>query len=194
MFAQAWSLTMPIRFRGDLSHPPVHGLLIVGVWVPAVLAVVLIGWPATKRLMRGGLTPTGADGRRRFLIRHLLSSLVLSSLIGAIALKPFGHPLLGSALGLMMGLVASGIWEIFVYTNVVLRGRGPAIGSIGLFLMAAGVRGAIIGPSQLHPVPAELAAVSLFWMGVWVEWRVLCEVLGLKRAASLRTEAHVSRR
>jgi hypothetical protein len=194
MFAQAWSLTMPIRFRGDLPYPPVHGLLIVGVWVPALLAVVLIGWPAMKRLMMGGLTPTGADGRRRFFIRHLLGSLVLSSLVGAIALKPFGHPLLGSALGLIVGLVVSGIWEVFAYTNVVLRSRGPMIWGLGMFLIIAGIRGAVVGPSQPHAGPSELAAASLLWMGVWVEWRVLREVLGLKSAASRRTEAHVSRR
>src|SRR5271166_5977462 len=180
MFAQTWSLTMPIRFRGDLPHPPVHGLLIVGVWLPALLAVVLIGWPVAKRLMTGGLTPIGADGRRRFFVRHLLVSLVLSGLIGALALKPLGQPMLGWALGLIVGLVASGAWEALVRSNALLRGPGPLIWGFGLFLIFAGVRGAVVGPSQTHPGAAELAAAVLLWMGVWVERHVVREVLGLK--------------
>jgi hypothetical protein len=181
MFAQAWSLTMPIRFRGDLPHPPVHGLLIAGVWLSALLAVTLIGWPAAKRLMTGGVSPTGADGRRRFLIRHLLGSLVLCSVAGALVLKPLGDPLLGFALGLLVGFVACGVWEVFVYTNVVLRGPGPVIWGLGLFLVFAGVRGVVVGPSQTHPGPAELAATSLLWIGVWIERYVVREALGLKR-------------
>ena len=180
MFAQAWSLTSPIRFRGDLPHPPVHGLLIVGVWLPAVLAVLLIGWPVAKRLMTGGLTPIGADGRRRFFVRHLLVSLILSGLTGAIALKPLGQPMLGWALGLIVGLVASGAWEALVRSNALLRGPGPLIWGFGLFLMFAGVRGVVVGPSQTHPGAAELAAAILLSMGVWVERHVVREVLGLR--------------
>ena len=188
MFAQAWSLTMPqawsltmlIRFHEDLPHPPVHGVLIVGVWLPALLAVVLIGWPVAKRLMTGGLTPIGADGRRRFFVRHLLISLVLSGLAGALALKPLGQPMLGWTLGLIVGLVASGAWEAVVRSNALLRGPGPLIWGFGLFLIFAGVRGVVVGPSQTHPGPVALAAGILLWMGMWVEWHVVREVLGLK--------------
>jgi hypothetical protein len=193
MFAQAWSLTMPIRFRGDLPHPPVHGLLIVGVWLPALLAVALIVWPAMKRLTTGRLPHIGADGRGRFFVVHLLGSLVLSGVAGALALKPLSHPQLGLALGLMVGLVASGVWEAFVHTNVVLRGRGPVIWSLGLFLIFAGIRGAVVAPSQTHPGAAALAAGILLWMGVWVEWHVVREVLGLKeRGRSAHGDPSVS--
>jgi|ERR1017187_9402123 hypothetical protein len=181
MFAQAWSLTMPIRFRGDLPHPPVHGVLIVGVWLPALLAVVLIGWPATKRLTTGGLPHIGADGRRRFFVGHFLGSLVLSGVAWALALKPLGQPMLGWALGLIVGLVASGAWEALVRSNALLRGPGPLIWGFGLFLIFAGVRGTVVGPSQTHPGAAELAAAILLCMGAWVEQHVVREVLGLKR-------------
>ena len=201
MFAQAWSLTMPqawswtmlIRVQGDLPHPPVHGVLIVGVWFPAVLAVVLIGWPVAKRLMTGGLTPIGADGRRRFFVRHLLVSLVLSGLTGALALEPLGQPMPGWTLGLIAGLVASGAWEASVRSNAVLRGPGPLIWGFGLFLIFAGVHGAVVGPSQTHPGAAELAAAILLSMGVWVERYVVREVLGLKgRGRSAHGDPSVS--
>ena len=193
MFAQAWSLTMPIRFRGDLPHPPVHGLLIVGVWLPALLAVVLIGWPTAKRLATGGLPHIGADRRRRFFIGHLLGSLVLSAGAGALALKPLGQPMLGWALGLIVGLVASGAWEALVRSNTLLRGPGPLIWGFGLFLIFAGVRGAVVGPSQTHPGAAELAAGILLWMGMWVEWHVVREVLGLKGPGkSVHRDASIS--
>jgi hypothetical protein len=155
-------------------------VLIVGVWLPALLAVVLIGWPVAKRLMTGGLTPIGADGRRRFFVRHLLVSLVLSGLAGALALKPLGQPMLGWTLGLIVGLVASGAWEAVVRSNALLRGPGPLIWGFGLFLIFAGVRGVVVGPSQTHPGPVVLAAGILLWMGMWVEWHVVGEVLGLK--------------
>ena len=145
-----------------------------------MLAVVLIGWPVAKRLMMGGLTPIGADGRRRFFVRHLLVSLVLSGLTGALALKPLGQPMLGWTLGLIVGLVASGAWEALVRSNALLRGPGPLIWGFGLFLIFAGVHGVIAAPSQAHTGPGELAAAILLWMGVWVEWRVAREVLGLK--------------
>jgi hypothetical protein len=188
MFAQAWSLTMPqawsltmlIRFQEDLPHPPVHGVLIVGVWFPAVLAVVLIGWPVAKRLTTGRLTPIGADGRRRFFVRHLLVSLVLSGLAGALALKPLGQPMLGWTLGLIVGLVASGAWEAVVRSNSLLRGPGPLVWGLGLFLIFAGVHEAIAAPGQTHTGPAELAAAITLSMGAWVEWHVVREVLGLK--------------
>ena len=193
MFAQAWSLTMPIRLRGDLPRPPVHGLLIVGVWLPALLAVVLIGWPSAKRLATGGLPHIGADGRRRFFVGHLLGSLVLSGVAGALALKPLGQPMLGWALGLIVGVVASGAWEAFVRSNALLRGPGPLIWGLGLLLIFAGVRGAVIAPSQTHPGAAELAAAILLWMGVWVERHVVREVLGLKgRGRSVHGDPSVS--
>jgi hypothetical protein len=185
MFAQAWALTTPqawslIRFQGEPSHPPVHGVLIVGVWFPAVLAVVLIGWPVAKRLMTGGLTPIGADGRRRFFVRHLLVSLVLSGLTGALALKPLGQPMLSWTLGLIVGLVVSGVWEALVRSNALLRGPGPLIWGFGLFLIFAGVHEAITAPGQTHTGPAEWAAAITLSMGVWVEWYVVREVLGLR--------------
>ena len=180
MFAQAWSLTMPVQLPGELPHPPVHGVLIVGVWLPALLAVLLIGWPATKRLMTGGLTQTDTDGRRRFFVRHLLVSLVLSGLTGAFALKPLGQPMLGWTLGLIVGLVVSGVWEALVRSNALLRGPGPLIWGFGLFLIFAGVHEAIAAPGQTHTGPAEWAAAITLSMGVWVEWRVVREVLGLK--------------
>lgn len=198
MFAQAWSLTMPqawslIRVQGELSHPPVHGVLIAGVWFPAVLAVVLIGWPVAKRLMTGGLTPIGADGRRRLFVRHLLVSLVLSGLTGALALEPLGQPMLGWTLGLIVGLVASGVWEALVRSNALLRGPGPLIWGFGLFLIFAGVHEAIAAPGQTHTGPAEWAAAITLSMGVWVEWRVVRQVLGLKgRPRSAHGDPRVS--
>jgi hypothetical protein len=105
----------------------------------------------------------------------------LSSVAGALVLKPLGDPLLGFALGLLVGFAACGVWEVFVYTNVVLRGPGPVIWGLGLFLVFAGVRGVVVGPSQTHPGAAELAATSLLWMGVWIERYVVREALGLKR-------------
>jgi hypothetical protein len=35
---------------------------ILAVWPAAVLCLVLIGWPAAKRLPKGGLSPIAADG------------------------------------------------------------------------------------------------------------------------------------
>lgn len=185
MFAQAWSLTIPIRFRGDLPHPPVNGLLIVGVWLPCLLTVVLVGSPTAKRLLAGGLRSVDANGRRRFFISHLFGSLVLSTGAGALVLNPFGHPMLGSALGLIASLVTSGVWEVLVRSNVLLRGPGPLIWGFGLFFMAAGVRGAIVGSSQLHPVSAELGAAMLIWLGFWIERRVVREVCGMTRRTSV---------
>lgn len=147
-----------------------------------------------NRLATGPLPHIGADGRRRFFVGHFLGSLVLSGVAGTFALKPLGQPMLGWAPGLMVGLVASGVWEVFVYKNVVLRGRGPVAWGLGLLLIFAGVRGAVVGPSQTHPGPAEVAAAILLLMGVWVERHVVCEALGLKVAAGGRTETQASRR
>jgi hypothetical protein len=179
MFAQVWSLTMPIRLPGDLAHPPVHGLLIAGVWLPALLAVLLIGWPAATRLTTGGLPHIGADGRRRFFVSHLVGSLVLSGVTGAVALEPLGLPMLGWALGLIVGVMGCGFWEALVRSNTLPRGPGPLIWGIGLLFTVAGVRGAVIGPNQLHPVPSELAAAILIWLGFWIERRVVREVFGM---------------
>lgn len=68
-----------------------------------------------------------------------------------------------------------------VRANVVLRGPGPVIWGFGLLFIAAGVHGAVIGPNQAHPVSAELAAAILIWLGLWIERRVLREVLGKSR-------------
>lgn len=95
----AWSLTVPIGLGGDLAHPPARGLLFLIVWATAVLAVGLIGWPAAKRLVTGGLSPIAADGKSRFLIGHVVGTLLLSTGAGALVLKPLGHPMLGWSLG-----------------------------------------------------------------------------------------------
>jgi len=108
-------------------------------------------------------------------------------------LKALGQPMLGWVLGLMVGLVASGVWEALVRSNALLRGPGPLIWGFGLLLIFAGVRGAVVGPSQTHPGPAELAAAILLCMGVWVEQHVVREVLGLKgRSRSAHGDPSVS--
>lgn len=178
MVAEAWSLTVPARLGGDMPHPPAQGLLIVGAWLPAALAVVLIGWPVAKRLARSSGTRLDASGQRHFRISHLLFTVVLSTGFGVLALRPAGHPTLGWFLGLAVGLLASLLWELVVRANVLARGPGPVIWGFGLLLIIAGVRGAVVGPSQQHPGPAELAAGMLVWLGVWVERRVVREVLG----------------
>ena len=184
MVTSAWSLTMPIGLGGDLVHPPARGLVIVAVWLPALLAVVLIGWPTAKRLVTGGLSPIAADGKSRFLIGRVVGTLVLSTGGGALALKPLGHPMLGWSLGLILGLVVIGGWEAMVRANVVLRGPGPVIWGLGLLFIGAGVRGAVIGPGRLHPASAELAAAILIWLGFWIERRVVREVLGIPRGST----------
>ncbi len=176
----AWSLAMPAGLGGDAAHPPARGLLFLIVWATAVLAVGLIGWPAARRLVTGRLSPITADGKSRFLIGHIVGTLVLSTGGGALALKPLGHSMLGWSLGLILGLVVIGGWEAMVRANVVLRGPGPVIWGLGLLFIAAGVHGAVIGPSQSHPASAELAAAILIWLGFWIERRVVREVLGLK--------------
>jgi hypothetical protein len=65
MVASAWSLAMPTGLGGDPAHPPDRGLVILAVWLAAVLVLVLIGWPAAKRLLKGGLSrslPMGKAG------------------------------------------------------------------------------------------------------------------------------------
>jgi hypothetical protein len=52
---------------------------------------------------------------------------------------------------------------------------------LGLLFIAAGVHGAITGPSQSHPAPAELAAAILIWLGYLIERRSVREVLALRR-------------
>jgi hypothetical protein len=179
MVTSAWCLTVPIGLGGDLAHPPARGLLILIVWLTAVLGVWLMGWPVAMRLVTGGLSPITADGKSRFLIGHVVGTLVLSTGAGALALKPLGHPMLGWSLGLIVGLVAIAGWEAMVRANVVLRGPGPLIWGMGLLFIAAGVRGAAIGPSQSHPVSAEFAAAILIWFGLWIERHVVREVLGM---------------
>jgi hypothetical protein len=57
---------------------------------------------------------------------------------------------------------------------------------LGLLFIAAGVHGAVMGPSQSHPASAELAAAILIWLGYWIERRSVREVLALhRRKASL---------
>lgn len=128
MVASAWSLAMPTGLGGDPAHPPDQGLVILAVWPAAVLGLVLIGWPAAKRLLKGGRSPNGAD--REYW-------LLLSRVVGTLGL--------------------------------------------GLLVTAAGVRGAVIGPSQSHPGSAELAAAILIWLGYWIERRAVREVLGMRR-------------
>jgi len=123
MVTSAWSLAMPTRLGGDLAHLPARGLVMLIVWPTALLGAGLVGWPATKRLIRGGFSPLTADEKSR--------------------------------------LVMSGV---------------------GLLLIAAGVRGAVVGPNQPHPASAELAAAILIWLGFWIERRVLRKALGVSSA------------
>ncbi len=122
----AWSLAMPTGLGGDPAHPPARGLVFLAVWPGAVLGLVIIGWPAAKRLLKGGLSPIAADGERRLLLSRVVGTL-----------------------------------------------------GLGLLFIAAGVHGAVIGPSQSHPASAELATGILIWLGFWIERRVVREVLGL---------------
>jgi hypothetical protein len=186
MVAEAWSLTVPARLGGDMPRPPAQGVLIIGVWLPAALAVVLIGWPVAKRLTKSSGTRFDASGQRRFRISHLLLTVVLTTGFGALALRPAGHPTLGWFLGLAVGLLVSLVWELVVRANVLVRGPGPVIWGFGLLLIVAGVRGAVVSPSQLHPGSAELTAGMLVWLGVWVERRVAREVLGLESGRAVR--------
>jgi hypothetical protein len=193
IFAQAWSLTMPIRFSGDLAHPPVDGLPLAGVWFAAMCAIALVGWPATKRLFTGGLQQIGVDGKRPALVSHFVLTVAISGVGGSATFSTFGHPMLGFVLGLATGLALSGLWELLVYANVVLRGPGPVIWGLGLIPVVAGVRGAVIGPSQPHPGATEVSAAILMWIGMWIELRVMREVLGLKaRSKPLRENTGVS--
>jgi hypothetical protein len=124
MVTSAWSLAMPSGLGGDPAHPPARGLVFLIVWASAVPAIALIGWPAAKRLLKGGLSPIAADGERRLLLSRVVGTL-----------------------------------------------------GLGLLFIAAGVHGAVIGPSQSHPASAELAAAVLVWLGFWIERRVVREVL-----------------
>lgn len=94
-------------------------------------------------------------------------------------MEPLRLSIPGWALGLIVGVMACGFWEALVRSNTLLRGPGPLSWGIGLLFTAAGVRGAVIGPNQLHPVPSELAAAILIWLGFWIERRVVREVLGM---------------
>jgi hypothetical protein len=124
----AWSLAMPTGLGGDPAHPPARVLVIVAVWPAAMLGLVLIGWPASKRLLKGGHSPIATDWERRLLFSRVIGT--------------FG---------------------------------------LGLLFIAAGVHGAVIGPTQSHPASAELAAAILIWLGFWIERRVVREVLGMRR-------------
>lgn len=77
----AWSLAMPTGLGGDPAHPPARGLVILAVWPAAVLGLVLIGWPAAKRLLKGGLSPITADGERRLLLSRVLGTLGLGAAV-----------------------------------------------------------------------------------------------------------------
>jgi len=63
--------------------------------------------------------------------------------------------------------------------RTLLLGRLVGTSGLGLLFMAAGIRGAVIGPNQSHPVSAEFAAAILISLGFWIERRVLRGVLGL---------------
>jgi hypothetical protein len=94
----AWSLAMPTGLGGDPAHPPDRGLVILAVWPAAVLALVLIGWPAAKRLLKGGLSPIAADGERRLLLSRVLGTLglgllfIASGVRGAVVGPSQSHP------------------------------------------------------------------------------------------------------
>jgi hypothetical protein len=79
----AWALAMPTGLGGDAAHPPDRGLVISAVWPAAVLALLLIGWPAAKRLLRGGLSPIAVDWERRLLLTRVLGTLGLGLLFTA---------------------------------------------------------------------------------------------------------------
>ncbi len=178
MVAEAWSLTVPARLGGEMQHPPAQGFLIAVVWLPALLAVVRIGWPVARRLTSGG--GLYACGQRRFCISRLLLTVVLSTDLGALALRTVGRPALGWVLGLTAGFLASLVWELVVRANVLMRGPGPLVWGFGLLLIGAGVRGALVGAGHPHPTLTGLAAGMLVWLGVWIEWRVVREVSGLQ--------------
>ena len=94
----AWSLAMPTELGGDPAHPPAQGLVILTVWPAAVLALVLIGWPAANRLLKGGLSPIAADGERRLLLTRVLGTLglgllfIASGVRGAVVGPSQSHP------------------------------------------------------------------------------------------------------
>lgn len=81
MFAQAWSLTMPIRFRGDLVHPPVHGLLIVPLDLGGTRAQLSRSpWRRREYAMgwAGGLRVCADRGDRceRTSVKHLVVGIL----------------------------------------------------------------------------------------------------------------------
>jgi hypothetical protein len=89
---------MPTGLGGDPAHPPDRGLVILAVWPAAVLALLLIGWPAAKRLLRGGLSPIAVDGERRLLLTRVLGTLglgllfIASGVCGAVVGPGQSHP------------------------------------------------------------------------------------------------------
>lgn len=179
ILTDAWSLSAPIALGGDLQHPPAHGLSLISAWLPALLAFMMIGWPALNRMTSGRLPHMKPDGTRRFLIANWLCSLLLASCAGQLALTPVGERRLGVWIGLLVGLLATGLWELLVRARTVLRGPGPLLWGAGLLLIAAGMRGVIITPSQTQPIAAALASLVLIASGVLIERRVLHRVLGL---------------
>jgi hypothetical protein len=94
----AWSLAMPTGLGGDPAHPPDRGLVILAVWPAAVLCLVLIGWPAAERLLKGGLSPIAADGERRLLLSRVVGTLglgllfIASGVHGAVIGPDQSHP------------------------------------------------------------------------------------------------------
>jgi hypothetical protein len=76
----AWSRAMPTGLGGDPAHPPARGLVILAVWPAAVLGLVLIGWPASKRLLKGGLSPIATDWERRLLFSGVVGTFGLGLL------------------------------------------------------------------------------------------------------------------
>jgi hypothetical protein len=183
--AATWSLTIPIQYGGDMRVPPIRGPLAgAAIWLVGLLAIVLIGLPTAKRLMLGGLPSVGIDGRRRFFIRDFVITLAIASYL---PVAVFGH-LAGAPeialCGLVAGLMASGIWEIFVHENVVLRGPGPIVWGPGALLIVAGIRLLVAGtPSSADPASAWLGAILSLLCGLSIEWYVLRKTLELKAGA-----------
>ena len=114
MVTSAWSLAMPTGLGGDPAHPPARGLVILAVWPAAVLALVLIGWPAAKRLLKGGLSPIAANGERRLLLSRVVGTLglgllfIASGVHGAVIGPDQSHPVSAElAAGILIWL---GFW------------------------------------------------------------------------------------
>jgi hypothetical protein len=130
----AWSLAMPTGLGGDPAHPPARGLVILAVWPAAVLGLVLIGWPAAQRLLKGGLSPIAVDGERRLLLGRVagtsgLGLLFIASGVRGAAVGPSqSHPASAELAAAIL------IWLGFWIERRVLRevlGKPGRVGSGG---------------------------------------------------------------